>query len=159
MLACLVPAIVNTAACHNRDIAVLANVKIIVHQLFESCLGHEYGDMHALLFGAGLDKNVDSRFILLGDDLDVFCGLSSCRFAVCADVVGACGHFMQSRHLHQQCFLNLIHVYTLLHYVCTQDCRLTVLAESPILPRCPVSRRLLSLRFCPRCRECAPDAR
>ncbi len=155
----LVTAVVNAAACHNRDITVLSNMKVIVHQLFESRLCHQHRNMHTFLFGAGLDENINSRLVLFGDNLNMLCGLPACRFTVCADVVSACGHFMQPRHLHQQCFLKLIHVYTLLHYVCTQDFRLIIWAESLPSTRSPESRRLQSPQFCLQSRECVPDAR
>ena len=65
-------AVVDTAPRHDRDVAVLTDVKVVVNKLFDTRLREQNGDMQTLVFRAGLHVNVDALLVGLCHDLDVF---------------------------------------------------------------------------------------
>ena len=75
-------AVVDAAAGNDGHIAVLADVKVIVDHVLEAGLGNDDRDVHALVFRAGGDVNVDAGLVFLRDDVDVrsrVAGLPSAR--------------------------------------------------------------------------------
>ena len=78
-------AVVDAAAGDDGHIAVLADVKVIVDHVLEAGLGNDDRDVHALVFRAGGDVNVDAGLVFLRDDVDVRgrvaaeIGRASCR--------------------------------------------------------------------------------
>ena len=75
MLAC----VVDTAACNDDNVAVFANVEIVVNKLFKTCLSDENGNVYALLLCAGLDVDVNTGQVFLLFDDDVLAGVLACK--------------------------------------------------------------------------------
>ena len=96
MLAFLVTAIVDTAACHDRHITVFSDIKIVINQIRQSRLRQYHGNMNTFLFRSRLDNNVNSGFIRLGDNINVFRRLPGIQFAVCPNIICTGRHFMQT---------------------------------------------------------------
>ena len=92
-------AVVDAAACHNGDIAILTDVKIVVDQLLETRLRKQHGDMQALLFCTGLYIDINAGLVGFSDDLDVFRVAFAKQLAVNAQGVGARGDLVNARHL------------------------------------------------------------
>ena len=71
-------AIMNAAACDDNDVGVFTDIKIVIHHLLQTCLGDDDGNMHALVFRACFDMNINARFaVRFGDNLDIFRGFSA----------------------------------------------------------------------------------
>ena len=60
------------------------------------------------MLGAGADGNIQAGNIRLGGDFNIRGGLAASGLAVGANVVGAFGHLMQIRHLHEKALLDFI---------------------------------------------------
>ena len=110
MLRVLHPAVVDAAPGHDGHVAVVADEKVVVHGLGEAALAQNHGDVDALVFGPGLDDDVNAVLVRLGHNVDVGGGVPGGRLAVGPDIVGPFGHVMQFRYLLQQALLNGIHV-------------------------------------------------
>ncbi len=79
-------AVVDTAACDDHDVGVVADEEVVVDLLFDTALGDHHGDMHLLVLGAGLDENINTADSLFGDDLDILAGLPEHRLGVGTDI-------------------------------------------------------------------------
>ena len=108
VLGVLVSAVVNPAACDDHHIRVLADKEVVIDHFLQPALGHDHGDVHALVFRARLDPDLQPAHIFLGNNLDVCRGLPPGGRAVGADVVGAFRHFVQIGHFSQQPLLDLV---------------------------------------------------
>ena len=99
VLAVTVACIVDATARHDGDVAVSADVEVVVDQLAKTRLGEEHGDVHALVLGTGLDVDIDTGGIGLFHDLNVLGGVLPLQLAVDAEGVSTLGHFMQVGYL------------------------------------------------------------
>ena len=115
MLGILGSAVVNTAACHDDNIAVLSDEKVVVDDFLEAALVQDDGNMDAFVFGARLDLDVDTGAILLGDDINVRGGIADGEFAVRTDIDGTFRHLVEVGDFHQQSFLDLIYFFYFQH--------------------------------------------
>ena len=92
---------VDAAAGNNGHIGVFPDVEIIVDQVLQPGLAYHHRDMHAFVFGARGDDDIDAGFVGLGDNIDVGGGIAPGGSAVGADIVGAdrkpvqIGNFLQ----------------------------------------------------------------
>ena len=117
MLGILCAAVVDAAACDDHDIAVLADVKIVVDDFLESALAHDDRDMDTLILCAGLNLDVDAGSVLLGNDIDVGSRVAHGGFAVGTNVKSAFRHSVQVCNLLQESLLYFVnfsdfqHVY------------------------------------------------
>ena len=117
VLAVLAAAVVDAAAGHDDHVRVLADIEVVVHRLLQAALGEHHGDVHALVFGAGLHMDVDAAAVCLGDDLNVGSAAAARKLAVGPEVIGALGHAVQIRDLLDKALLDgvkLNHVLLLL---------------------------------------------
>ena len=71
MLCRLVAAVVDPASGNDGDVTVLANVEVVVDKLFQPGLGKQNRNVNALVFGAGFDDDVNTRFVLFFIDSDM----------------------------------------------------------------------------------------
>ena len=106
VLRALVRIVVDAAAGDDLDIAILADIEVVVHRLLQAALGEHHGDVHALVFGAGLHMDVDAAAVCLGDDLDVGGAAAACKLAVGPEVVGALGHGVEIGDLLDEALLD-----------------------------------------------------
>lgn len=88
----LVARIVDAAARHDGDVAVLADVERVVHDVLQPRLRDDDRDVHGLAAGAGGDADVDAGVVGLGGYLDVRRGMALDELAVAADVERTLGH-------------------------------------------------------------------
>ena len=84
-------AVVDAAAGDDGDVAVFADVEIVVDEILEAALLHDDWDVHGFVDGAILNVDLDALAFLLGNDLDIGGGAAAGCLAVGADVVGADG--------------------------------------------------------------------
>ena len=108
MLGILVAAVVNAAACDNYHVRAFADEEVVIDHFLQSALGHYDGNMHAFIFGSGLDPDFQSADFLLRNNFNIGRGLSACGGTVGTDVVGAFRHSVQVCHFTQQPLLNFI---------------------------------------------------
>ena len=94
-----IASVVNAATGHDGDIRPFADVKIVIHQILQTGLAEQNRDVHAFVFGAGLDININAGFIRLGDNVNVFRGAPTGTTTVGANVVRALRHFVQTGDL------------------------------------------------------------
>ena len=99
----------NTAACDDGHITILADKEIIVYRLGKSGLTDNHGDMHTFPLCAVSYMYVYTRLILLCLYLYMLGGTPAGSLTVCSYIICSCRYLMQSRNLCQQVFLNLIH--------------------------------------------------
>ena len=100
--------IVNAAAGDDLYIAIIAHIKIVIHQLGKPSLADDDGDVALLALGAGLDTDVNALLAIgLGSDLDVLGGLAGLTAAVFADIKGAYGLAGEIGDLFQQLGVNV----------------------------------------------------
>ena len=79
--------VVDPAAGHNGDIAILTHIKIIVYSICEICLGHHDGNVAGLALGTGQDMDIDARVaVSAGIDFDVFSAGAGGTAAIFADI-------------------------------------------------------------------------
>ena len=71
MLRVLISAVVNTAAGNDHHVRALADKEVIVYRFFQAALGHYHGNMHALVFGAGFDPDLQAADLFLGNNFDI----------------------------------------------------------------------------------------
>ena len=105
VVAALVAAgVMDAAAGHDLHVAVVAYVKIVIHQLAVAGLADDDGDMARLAPGAGEDADDDALAarLRLRLDLDMLRGLAHLAAAVLADVDGAYGLSCQVGNLLQK---------------------------------------------------------
>ena len=126
MLRRIVSAAVDTASGHNRHIRVFSDVKIIIYKIFQSVLADDHRDMHALVFGSGLDDNVDARFIFFAYNINIGSRIASGKGSVGTDIVCAFRHAVEIRdllqHVHLQLIYFLLHLLSLLLYNLVHQC-------------------------------------
>ena len=109
-------AVVDAAARDDGHVGAFADVEIVVHKVCQAGLADDDRDVHALIFGAGLDVDVDAGLIVLADDVDVGGGVAGLQLAVGADVVGADRQRVEFGDLVQQFLFDGVHGYTPLHF-------------------------------------------
>ena len=102
-------AVVDAAAGDDGHIAVLTDVKVIVDHVLEAGLGNDDRDVHALVFRAGGNVDVNAGLVFLRDDVDVRGRIAPGELAVGADVIGTLGDAVEVGDLFEQFFLNRIH--------------------------------------------------
>ena len=90
MLAVAGAAVVDAAACNDGDIAVLSDVKVIVHIFLQTAFADDDRNMHAFVYGAGFDENINARLVRLGYNVNVGGGVPGGTCAVGTDIV--CPH-------------------------------------------------------------------
>src|SRR5699024_200604 len=96
------------AARNDCDIGVFPDVEIVVDKVGQAGLGDDDRDVHALVFGAGFDIDIDAGQVLLADNIDVGGGAAALQLAVGPDVVGADRQRVQFGHLVQQLLFNRV---------------------------------------------------
>ncbi len=74
--------VVNTAAGHDDYVGIFPDVKIVVNSFRQAALAEHHRDVDALIFGAGLDVNINAGLVLLGFNLDVGGAAAAGAFAV-----------------------------------------------------------------------------
>ena len=100
-------AVVNTTSCNNHYIRPFADIEIVVNDFRIPSLGNNHGNMHALIFRAGLDDNVNPFLsVRFRHDIDIRRRVSARLFTVCANVERTLGSSVQVGYLHKQIFLN-----------------------------------------------------
>ena len=99
----------DAAAGDDGHIAVLTDVKVIVDHVLEAGLGNDDRDVHALVFRAGGNVDVNAGLVFLRDDVDVRGRIAPGELAVGADVIGTLGDAVDVGDLFEQFFLNRIH--------------------------------------------------
>ena len=80
-------AVVNAAARDDRDVAVVADIEIVVDRLLDAAGAHNDGNMDVFALGIRFDEDIDSGAVLLGADIDVIRGVSACELAVDTEVI------------------------------------------------------------------------
>ena len=75
----LVAAVVDAAAGHDGHVAVVADDKIVVDGLIQAALAEHHRDVDRLIFGAGLDDDVNAVLVLFADNVDVGGGVPGGR--------------------------------------------------------------------------------
>ena len=93
--ALLIAGVVDATAGYDGHVRPLAHEEVVVHHLGVTRLAEDDGDMDALVLGAGLDDNVNTGFVRLGDNIDILGGVAARHLAVGADIIGALGHLVQ----------------------------------------------------------------
>ena len=94
--------VVDAAAGDDGDVAVLAHVEGVVHDVLQARLRHDDGDVHRLALGAVRDADVDAGVVGLGGNVDVGRGMALDQFAVLAHVEGALRHAVHIGDLGEQ---------------------------------------------------------
>ena len=108
VLRILVAAVVDAAAGHDQDVAVVPDEKVVVDRFLQAALAEDHRDVDALVPGARLDVDVDAGAVRLGDDLDVGGGVAGSGLAVAADVISPFGDVVQVGHFGQDLLLDVI---------------------------------------------------
>ncbi len=85
--------VVYTAARDYSHFRALADIEIVVNGVEQTAFGENDGDMHAFVFNARLDENVDAFLAVgAGEYFHVAVGGAGKAFAVLADIVRAFGY-------------------------------------------------------------------
>ena len=108
VLRILVAAVVDAAAGHDQDVAVVPDEKVVVDRFLQAAFAEDHRDVDALVLGARLDVDVDAGAVGLGDDLDVGGGVAGSGLAVAADVVSPFGDVVQVGHFGQDLLLDVV---------------------------------------------------
>ena len=98
----IVGIVVDAASGDDGDVAVLAHVEGVVHDVLQARLRHDDGDVHRLALGAVRDADVDAGVVGLGGNVDVGRGMALDQFAVLAHVEGALRHAVHIGDLGEQ---------------------------------------------------------
>ena len=98
----VVGVVVDAAAGDDGDVAVLAHVEGVVHDVLQARLRHDDGDVHRLALGAVRDADVDAGVVGLGGNVDVGRGMALDQLAVLAHVEGALRHAVHIGDLGEQ---------------------------------------------------------
>ena len=69
--------VVNTAPRHNQHVAIFADKKVVVHEVSDSRVGNDYGDVHALATRVGCNADVDTWVVSLTLNYDVCTAISA----------------------------------------------------------------------------------
>ena len=101
--------IMDAAAGDDVHVAVLADEKVVIHQIGQPALGEQDGDVDILPLGARLDPDVDAGLVLLGGDLNRLGAPPGVQPAVLADVVGPLGGLFQLGDLLEDLPIYLFH--------------------------------------------------
>ena len=96
MLASVICTAVDTAAGDNGHITVVADIKIIVNSLFQTCLGEHYRNMNAFIFCSRFDLDDNAVSAFSWQDLNMFCAVSCLCLAVGTDIIGSYRDLMES---------------------------------------------------------------
>lgn len=72
------------------------------------------GDVYALIFGMWLYNNVNTGFILLGDNFNIGTGLARNARSIFSNIICPCRRAMQIGNRLQQLLINLIHIGSIL---------------------------------------------
>ena len=80
-------AVVDAAAGDDGDVAVFADVEIVVDEILEAALLHDDWDVHGFVDGAVLDMDLDALALLLWNDLDVGSRTAAGSLAIGADII------------------------------------------------------------------------
>ena len=118
MTALVAAGVVDAAARDDLNVAVFADIKVVVDHFGHAALADDDGDVALLALGAGLDADVDAAFAVgLRGDLDVLGGLAGLAAAVLSDVERADGLAGQVGDLFKQGSVDFgDHVVSLLTY-------------------------------------------
>ena len=109
VMLCLVAAdIVNAAAGNDQNIGVLADIEIVVNKIRHARFGQKYRDIDALVFGAGLDIDVDAGVVRFGHDFNVLGTAATGCLTVGTDIIGSLGNGLQVGDFPQKIFLHLV---------------------------------------------------
>lgn len=68
--------VVDAAARYDQDVGPLPNFKMVVNHVVDARICNNNGDVYALIFGMWLYNNVNTGFILLGDNFNIGTGLA-----------------------------------------------------------------------------------
>ena len=92
----LVACVMNAAARNDQHVRALADIKIVINDFRIPRLGNNDGDMHAFVFRARFDININARFaVRFRHDIDVVRRRAPRAFAVRTDIVRAFGGFVK----------------------------------------------------------------
>ena len=78
--------VMDAAAGDNFNFRTLTDVEIIINHLRHTILCNQRRDVYVFIFGKGLYINIQTGAALLGDNINIFCGMSALALAVVADV-------------------------------------------------------------------------
>ena len=87
MLRILYAAVVDAAPGHNRHVAVFPDIEVVVYRLLQAALREDHRDMDAFPHGAGLDVDVDSAAVLLGEDVNVRRGIPAGKSSIGPEII------------------------------------------------------------------------
>ena len=79
--------IMDTTSRHDRDIAVLSDIEIVVHHLFHATLRENNRNMNTLILRSRLDDNVDAGLVRLADDINICSGVTLAALSIHTDIV------------------------------------------------------------------------
>ena len=101
--------VMDAAAGDNFNFRTLTDVEIIINHLRHTILCNQRRDVYVFIFGKGLYINIQTGAALLGDDINIFCGMSALALAVVADVkCSICRDFRNAGNLLQKVFYDII---------------------------------------------------
>ena len=89
-----VAGVVDAASRNDQHVAVFADDEVVVDHFGQTGLRDENGDVYAFILGAGLDDDVDARFVGFGFNGDLF-GVLACAFTVLTDIIRAGRNIVQ----------------------------------------------------------------
>ena len=116
VLAALVSAVVNAAACNDGHVTIFADMEIVIHQLLDTCLRHYHGDVHTLVLRVGCDINIDTGKIFLLFNGNMLRGILAVELTVDTQGVRTLGYRVQVCHLTKQFYLNGVKSLLLRHW-------------------------------------------
>ena len=109
VVAALVAAgVVDAAARHNGDVAVVGHIEVVIHHVAHARLADDDGDVAGLSLGTLFEVDVDTGLAVgTGVDGDMLCGLTGLAAHVLADVEGPHGLAGEVCDLFQQAGVDL----------------------------------------------------
>ena len=78
--------VMDAAAGDNFNFRTLTDVEIIINHLRHTILCNQRRDVYVFIFGKGLYINIQTGAALLGDNINIFCGMSALALAVFAGI-------------------------------------------------------------------------
>ena len=69
--------VMDAAAGDNFNFRTLTDVEIIINHLRHTILCNQRRDVYVFIFGKGLYINIQTGAALLGDNINIFCGMSA----------------------------------------------------------------------------------
>ena len=104
-------AIADAAAGYNRHIAVVTNKKVVIDHILQPAFLNDDRDVHAFIFGAVLDVNINSGLVRLRNNVNIGSSISAGKLTIRADIISAFRHIMKISHFAQQALLNQVHCH------------------------------------------------